>query len=63
MPIGAVKGDITVCLIRESKVHMIGVYDSQAGIKPRPGVTHLLNHGNLLILCLFVLHSLTQMQG
>lgn len=50
-------------LIRETKVQKIGVYDTEAGNKPRPGVTHLLNHGNLLISSLFVLHSLTQMQS
>lgn len=44
-----VRGDIAVCLIRASKVQKIGVYDTESGIKPRPGVTHLLNHGNLLI--------------
>lgn len=57
-----VKGATAVGLIRESKVQKIGVYDAEAGIKPRPEVTHLLNHGNLLISRLFVLHSLTQMQ-
>lgn len=54
-----VKGDTTECLLRESKAQKIGVYDMEAGIKPRPEVTHLLNHGNLLIFCLFVLYSLT----
>ena len=47
----------TVHLIRESEVQQIGVYDAEASIKPRPEVTHLLNRGNLLILCLFVLYS------
>lgn len=35
--------------IRECQVQKIGLYDTETGIKPRPGVTHLLNHGNLSI--------------
>lgn len=57
----------TLCLggysSAQFKVQIIGVYDTEAGIKPRPGVTHLLNLGNVLIFCLFVLHGLTQMQN
>lgn len=52
-----------IYLVRESKVQRIGVYDTDGGIKPRPGVTHLLSHGNSPIFYLFVLHSLTQMQS
>lgn len=48
---------------KAGKVHKIGVYDSEAGNKPRPGVVHLLNRGSLSIVCLFVLYSLTQIQS
>lgn len=35
--------------IRECQVQKIGLYDTEMGIKARPGVTHLLNRCNLLI--------------
>lgn len=42
------RGD-TTGPIRECEVQKIGLYDTETGIKPRPEVTHLLNHGNLSI--------------
>lgn len=44
---------------KRQRVQMIGLYDTEAGIKARPGVTQLLNHGNLSITGLFVLRRVT----